>query len=346
MSTIPVKISYKNDLRRISIDTDTTFQALKDTISKLFHIPTPDVPHMEIQYKDDEGDMIVMCTDIELKEAFYLVKESSTPALRLTLEINSSKGTVSNNAKVESTVETPVESKTPEEPPKQETTNEPEFPSPPSSEPSLCTRVKELIRTGKYEDLVKARQILLSEYQNSPEYYHCRARVESLLGNSQGSIECIKQAIQYGLTNIEQLLQDPHLLNVQNLEEFTSLIADLISGANVTNTNTTSNTTSNKTPNTNSNTTAPNPEPKSLEKELEEFVIPPLTQTTRQLQSWGNWMWNVTNQLLFRNNRYAAELKSLEEMGWKDRNACLRALDESNGDISTAVLILIDSEAK
>jgi hypothetical protein len=297
---------------------------------------------MEIQYKDDEGDMIVMCTDIELKEAFYLVKESSTPALRLTLEINSSKGTVSNNAKVESTVETPVESKTPEEPPKQETTNEPEFPSPPSSEPSLCTRVKELIRTGKYEDLVKARQILLSEYQNSPEYYHCRARVESLLGNSQGSIECIKQAIQYGLTNIEQLLQDPHLLNVQNLEEFTSLISDLISGANVTNTN----TTPKKTPNTNSNTTTPNPEPISLEKELEDFVVPPLTHTTRRLQGFGNWMWNVTNQLLFGANRYAAELKSLEDMGWKDRNACLRALEESQGDISTAVLILIDSEAK
>jgi hypothetical protein len=341
MSTIPVKISYKNDLRRISIDKDTTYETLKDTISKLFRIPTQDVPHMEIQYKDDEGDMIVMCTDIELKEALFLVKESSTPALRLTLEINAGNGsgTISTNPppKVETTVETPVESKTGEEP-KPETSNEPEFPSPPKSE-SLCTRVKELIRTGKYEDLVKARQILLSEYQYSPEYYHCRARVESLLGNSQGSIECIKQAIQYGLTNIEQLLQDPHLLNIQNLEEFTSLISDLITGANVKTSNTTAN-------NTNTTTPTPTPESKSIEKELEDFVVPPITQTTRQLQGWGNWVWNVTNQLFFGQNRYAAQLKSLEEMGWKDRNACLRALEESQGDISTAVLILIDSEAK
>jgi len=293
--------------------------------------------------------MIVMCTDIELKEAFFLVKDSSTPALRLTLEMKKS-GTISNPPSGEPTVETPVESKT-GEPLKQETSNEPEFPSPPKSEPSLCTRVKELLRTGKYEDLVKARQILLSEYQNSPEYYHCRARVESLLGNSQGSVECIKQAIQYGLTNIEQLLQDPHLLNVQNLEEFTSLISDLISGANVTNSNTTANNTKTTTPNPTPSppptpTPTPTPVSVSIEKELEDFVVPQITQTTRQLHGWGNWVWNVTNQLLFGQTRYTAELKSLEEMGWKDRNACIRALEESQGDISTAVLILIDTEAK
>jgi len=294
------------------------------------------VGNMEIQYKDDEGDMIVMYTDIELKEAFYLVKESSTPALRLTLVINPNSGsTISTNPppKVKPTVETRVETKTGDVP------NEPEFPSPPKSEPSLCTRVKELILTGKYEDLVKAHQILISEYQHSPEYYHYRARVESLLGNSQESIECIKQAIQYGLTNIEQLLQDPHLLNIHNLEEFTSLISDLITGANIKTPSTPAN-------NTNSNSTTPNPESKSIEKELEDFVVPPLTHTTRHLQGWGNWVWNVTNQLLFGQNRFAAELKSLEEMGWKDRTACLRALEESHGDISTAVLILVDSEAK
>jgi len=305
---------------------------LKEIISKLFRIASEDVPHMEIQYKDDEGDVIVMCTDIELKEAFYLVKETSTPALRLTLEINPKGGDI---PKVEPTGET----KTVEEPLKQETSNEPEFPSPPKSEPSLCTRVKELLRTGKYEDLEKARQILLSEYQNSPEYYHCRARVESLLGNPQESVECIKQAVEYGLTNIEQLLQDPHLLNIQNLEEFTSLISDLITGANVTN----------KKNNTTSNTTTPNPESKSIEKELEDFVLPPFTETTKNLQGWGNWAWNMTNQFLQTvsgHTKYAAQLKSLEDMGWKDKIACQRALEESQGDISTAVLILIDSEAK
>jgi len=165
--------------------------------------------------------------------------------------------------------------------------------------------------------------------------------VESLLGNSQGSIECIKQAIEYGFANIEQLLQDPHLLNIQNLEEFTSLITDLLSGANVKNPRT--------TPKTNNNTTTPNPEPKSLEKELEDFVLPPFTQTTQNLHGWGNWVWNMTNQIVQQvtgHTRYAAELKTLEEMGWKDRNTCLRALEESQGDVSTAVLILIDSEAK
>jgi hypothetical protein len=62
------------------------------------------------------------------------------------------------------------------------------------------------------------------------------------------------------------------------------------------------------------------------------------------LGTWLNNVWTQTN-LTVRSDRYKDQLKVLEEMGWYDKEECLRALDRCHGDVLKAVEILLAYQA-
>jgi hypothetical protein len=68
---------------------------------------------------------------------------------------------------------------------------------------------------------------------------------------------------------------------------------------------------------------------------------------------WGinmfqNWFKNVLPNYIssdhFLAEKYQDELKLLAEMGWKDRRICLKALQQCNGDVMTAVELLLANQ--
>jgi len=80
-----IKIKLYNDTRRISLKQhQPTFQQLTETLQQLFnHI---DLNQYLVKYRDDEQDFITVTSDIELTEAFELLKKSDNPnTLRLFL---------------------------------------------------------------------------------------------------------------------------------------------------------------------------------------------------------------------------------------------------------------------
>jgi len=145
---IAVKILYLNDLRRISLDSNSmSYQSIKDMIGKLYRIPTEHYQYLEIYYKDDEDDLVIIATDIEIKEALYLIRKTPHPSpLRLTLKLNVPQ------ASSPSTQSTPTNSSV-----RLDSTQFPNL-------STLPTRILELLCTGKREDIEKAYRIIKKKF--------------------------------------------------------------------------------------------------------------------------------------------------------------------------------------
>lgn len=82
--SLSLKLAFANDTRRISVPSDLTFQALLDKLTKMF--PEFSFVNYAIKYRDEEGDVISINSDEELKEAIRLVEsedEDESPLLRL-----------------------------------------------------------------------------------------------------------------------------------------------------------------------------------------------------------------------------------------------------------------------
>lgn len=68
--TFTVKVQHENDIRRFKMDDDTcSFDTLSNKISEVCKLSAENIV---LKYKDDEGDMITMCTDDELLEAISM----------------------------------------------------------------------------------------------------------------------------------------------------------------------------------------------------------------------------------------------------------------------------------
>jgi len=85
------------------------------------------------------------------------------------------------------------------------------------------------------------------------------------------------------------------------------------------------------------------PDPKPVPRDIPETRPDP----------WGihiihNWFKNVLPNYISSDHilaeKYKAELKLLDEMGWKDRGLCLKALQQCNGDVMTAVELLLANQ--
>jgi len=82
---ITVKLSYNDDLRRLSVDSATfKFAQLKETIKRLFS--SLDTERLVIKYEDDEQDLVTISSDEELTEAFNVSHRKQPPFLRLHLK--------------------------------------------------------------------------------------------------------------------------------------------------------------------------------------------------------------------------------------------------------------------
>jgi len=64
---VSLKIRLNEDIRRISVEKETTFLDLIQQIRKLYHISSSE--DIVVKYLDDEGDKVTLSSDVELKEA-------------------------------------------------------------------------------------------------------------------------------------------------------------------------------------------------------------------------------------------------------------------------------------
>jgi hypothetical protein len=179
------------------MDSSSSFATLQETIANLYRIPTEDREHMEIHYTDDEGDKVIISSDIELKEALYLVHQFPQPSFRLTLTLKTLRPSIPAF-----TASTPIP-----------TTSE--------STANISQRILKLIGTGKQEDLLKAKNILLTEVPNSPEYRYLSECVEWFLNHPEEAGSYLLTALNTGLISLEQFWKNPFFANTWN--QFTSI---------------------------------------------------------------------------------------------------------------------------
>jgi len=70
------------------VDIGTPFSTLQNVIIKIFNFHTPDdIHHLQIYYKDDEIDMVLISSDNELGETIYLMQQTHLPVLRLIVHL-------------------------------------------------------------------------------------------------------------------------------------------------------------------------------------------------------------------------------------------------------------------
>jgi len=74
-----LKISHESDLRRIALQSLPTFEILSGMVQNMFAFEGSP----SIFYIDDEGDEIILKTDLELSEAFRLCSQEEPVVLRL-----------------------------------------------------------------------------------------------------------------------------------------------------------------------------------------------------------------------------------------------------------------------
>ena len=80
---IVIKISLKDDIRRISFEKTPSFQELAEKIYQIYRIQT-----FKLQYVDEEGDLITIGTDFELSEAVTFAKDSNSRVLKMVITSN------------------------------------------------------------------------------------------------------------------------------------------------------------------------------------------------------------------------------------------------------------------
>jgi hypothetical protein len=86
--------------------------------------------------------------------------------------------------------------------------------------------------------------------------------------------------------------------------------------------------------------TPPQPQPQPTPPQQQQL---PQVQFTNQLGNLGSWFSHVFPTVQ-NPDRYKDQLKLLSEMGWCDKDECLKALDRMNGDVMKAVEFLLSNQ--
>jgi len=76
-----LKIKYKEDTRRITVEKEPSFSELNATLTKLFGLTEA----FSVKYLDDDDDMITITSELELKEALAVSRKQAPHVLRLFL---------------------------------------------------------------------------------------------------------------------------------------------------------------------------------------------------------------------------------------------------------------------
>lgn len=72
--SFPVKISFNDDIRRVSLANNITFEELVRTARTTFKFPPSS--ELVVKYEDDEKDIVTVSSDLELKEAISLASKT------------------------------------------------------------------------------------------------------------------------------------------------------------------------------------------------------------------------------------------------------------------------------
>jgi len=64
---IPVKVCFRNVVKRFDVDTQTSYDDLQLKIGSIFKVPS------QIKYQDDEFDMVSIENDVDLNEALKVI---------------------------------------------------------------------------------------------------------------------------------------------------------------------------------------------------------------------------------------------------------------------------------
>lgn len=78
---VVLKISYKDDIRRVTVAEKPSLEALRALVENLFCGTLP--AHFLVKYPDDEGDLVTITTERELSEAFAFAGTADNALLRL-----------------------------------------------------------------------------------------------------------------------------------------------------------------------------------------------------------------------------------------------------------------------
>jgi hypothetical protein len=77
-----LKIKFNDDVRRITLENAPTFAELQGILRDLFR-SLPE--NFVVKYTDEEEDLVSMCSDLELKEAFEIANQSPSKILRMNI---------------------------------------------------------------------------------------------------------------------------------------------------------------------------------------------------------------------------------------------------------------------
>lgn len=82
-----IKVSLGRELRKFSVEKESSIDALKTTIKSLFPIlsQVPDIANLVLLYRDSDGDLITMSSDQELQAALSHLGDSDT--LRVSVRV-------------------------------------------------------------------------------------------------------------------------------------------------------------------------------------------------------------------------------------------------------------------
>ncbi|KAJ3447745.1 sequestosome-1 [Anaeramoeba flamelloides] len=83
---LKVKLFVNNEYRRFSIQPRMNYEALVETIMNLTQMKKEELNDWQLFYIDEENEMVLFSSDLELKEAISIVLQNENPILRLVLK--------------------------------------------------------------------------------------------------------------------------------------------------------------------------------------------------------------------------------------------------------------------
>jgi hypothetical protein len=248
-SKLSVKITYVNEIRRVSVEKTLNFDTLKLTLRRLFKTLTEEeFSSLSIRYQDDEKDWITVSSDEELHEAVVL--NSQNGVLRLSL--------------------------VPPQPPRvcspqggrgecfkrwrerhhqqhfgggfQQQQQQPGGACGPQQQPgghchkwrrcgggprarfyTLQSQALKLLESGSKSDIEAARALfheMLTVIEHPTAYYNI-ACCEALLGNQNEALAFLRKSIAAGYSNVAHMESDADLKSLRELDEFKAIVASL-----------------------------------------------------------------------------------------------------------------------
>jgi hypothetical protein len=185
------------------------------------------------------------------------------------------------------------------------------------------------METGTKENITAARDLFrwqLNILEHNIPLYNI-ACCEALLGNGKEALEHLQKAVATGYTNVDHMEKDEDLKSLRDLDEFKAILLSLRLANNTT------------TSNASATTSSDAPAPVIPAPVISAPVIPaPAIPVSVQLVAPSPAEYQV---------KPAPEdpsLYLLESMGFTDKPKNKDALARANGDITTAVQILINDQ--